>query len=182
MNCDHLERLLFAQPRKNGWHSPSKHRLASTWRSYEQNVVTTSRSNFERALCALLPHHVGEVCGLFARLRLGAVFTSLSECAVTELAYEIAERERRGQVECADAGCLRHIRRRKHQRGSTNAQGVPCDRQSATHRSECSIESELSHEYSLCDGVRSKLSGGDENADCDRQIERRPFFANICRR
>ena len=53
-------------------------------------------SNFERALCALLPNHVGEVSGIVARLHSRADLTSQRKHSSLQLADEIAECERRG--------------------------------------------------------------------------------------
>ncbi len=61
VNLGRLECLLEPQRRQNRWQPLCKHRFAGAWRPDHQDVVSTSRRHFERALRHMLPTHVFEV-------------------------------------------------------------------------------------------------------------------------
>lgn len=58
---DDVERFVSRKRRQDARQPSREHRLSRAWRPDEEEVVTTSRGNLQRATCRLLPAHVGQV-------------------------------------------------------------------------------------------------------------------------
>ena len=94
VNRDHFERFVFGQSWQDGRHSACEHRFACTGRSHKQHIVSAGRSDFERPFCSMLTNDIGKVSCVTIGSRDAGDFTGAGQCAVAQLAYEIAQRRR----------------------------------------------------------------------------------------
>src|SRR5689334_24959155 len=58
---------------------------------------------------------------------------------------------------------------------------MPSDREPAAHCPQFTVEPKLANEHQSVDAFCRQLSGGDQNSNGDRQIERCAVFPNVSR-
>ena len=178
-----LERLLLGHRRQDARHALREHALAGAGRADEDDVVTAGRRDLEGAFGRGLTLDLGEIRDARpVRLR--------EDRAVPVGEREQFARERPNGVRERVHGVDPHVR--QHGRGFPGVFGGHDERadarslfreergwQHALHRADAAVQCEFAQDHGAFERSLRERSGGRGQRERDRQVERRPFLADV---
>ena len=182
MHRDHLVQLALGQRRQDARESPRQHRLASTRRAREQNVVASRCRDLQRAPRDGLAHHVREVG---RRLRRGAHVRDPRRGrwpAVPQRGDEHGKGWRARHAGNADQRGLCRVALWHHQRAGRHSQGALRQRQDSPNRANPAVETKLARHQQSIGRCGRQLACGNEQAERDGQVKGRTVLAHVGRR
>ncbi len=173
VNTGGLERLVQGHGRQDGREPAREHGLARAGRTNHEQVVAPSRRDLERAFGRGLASHVAEVCPVGVsswRIQPGIPVPKLTGAA-GECAH-LRQGGRPARLDALHDGGLRGVGSRKHHPAATQRTRAERHRERAPHRAQVPFEAELAHDDVAIEPARRELPAGEENAECDREVER----------
>ena len=182
MHRGHLERLVEGERRQDSRHAPGHHRFAGAGRTDEQQVVTAGRGDFERAPREQLSADVGEIGDCRGPRRRRVDRRRRQTRRIVEGAHGLGERRDRKDVQPRDDRRFAGVGCRQQHAGEAVAPGGDRDRQDPARGVDRSVERQLAEQHEIGDMTPLDDALGGEDAEGDRQVERRAGFAHVGRR
>ena len=186
VDARHIERLGGRQAREDGGERAGEQRLAAAGRAGHDDIVPARRRDFQPALGVLLPAHFGEVgaAGILPNVGVdGRGRLRRDQFLADEMADE------------ADERCDRIDRHARHERGLGGIVGGDDQRREAArlrrvgNRQHPINVAHAAVEREFPDDERGRdclvrnvdLHGGEQDAEGNRQVVRRPLLADVRR-
>jgi hypothetical protein len=188
VNFRQLQRGLEFERRKDGGEPLGEHRLARTRRADEQNVMSTGRRDFQRALGGELAAHLAEVNRVVALRREQARvidFERRGRAPFGERGDEFdraAQGRHRVNGDARDDRRLRRVLFRQDEHADAGGAGAQRDGQRAAHGAHAPVE----REFAQGDGVgqaveRAQVAVRAQHPERDGQVEGRALLAHVGR-
>src|SRR2546422_423643 len=175
-----LEDLVTRERRKDRREASREHGLAATRRADQKQVVGAGRGDLERTFGVRLAANVAEV-EVVGRGRLDGPRGRYRRCRVVAVqqADRVSEGPRSEHPESVHGDRLGGVLHGHDERADPLASAGETDRQRAADRLDLAVEREFANDGERSDGSLLHGAGGGENAEGDRQIERRAFLAKV---
>ena len=182
MNRRALERLVERERRQDARQPPRQHRLAGAGRAAEQQVVSAGRGDLERPAGEELAADVREITVTDPGARRRARGDSRRDPGCRRIVQRvdgIGKCAHQAQVQAGNDGRFGRVLGRHQQALQPEPPGRDGDRQHAPDAIDPAIERQLADDERVVDRRPCQGARGHEQAERDRQVERRPGLADV---
>ena len=180
MDAGGLERFVQRHRREDGGEPPGQHGLPGTGRPDHQQVVPAGGGNLQCPLGRSLAADVSQV-GVSGRrgtrVQVGADGAELAGPA--DEGTHLRERRGAAGLNALDHGGLGGVGGRQHHAAAARRPGAQGDGQRAAHRPEIALETQLADDEIAVEPPGRELAAGEQDAERDREIERRACLRAI---